>query len=121
MVATVRKTADPTSAHPMASIRVAGTGLKVSRAKIPLLIVPVTRDPRATAPKNSVKQARIPACHIFNVLAATDVAYELATSLAPFEADEATKAMVVIARIQSYFFKAGAIVEQGQRAVAPID
>jgi hypothetical protein len=41
--------------------------------------------------------------------------------LAPFEADEATKAMVVIARIQSYFFKAGAIVGEGRRAVAPVD
>lgn len=36
------------------------------------------------------------------VRAATDVAYELATSLAPLPNAENTKAMVVIARIQSY-------------------
>ena len=114
-VAMVRKVADPTSAQPMASIRVAGAGLKVSRSKIPLLIVPVTREPSATAPRNSVPEARTPACHILRVRAATDVAYELATSLAPFEADDKTKAMVVIARIQSYFFKAGAIFgEEGE-------
>jgi hypothetical protein len=72
---------------------------------MPLLIVDVTRDPRATAPMNSVKHARIPACHIFKVCAATDVAYELAISFAPFEADEKMKAAVVIARIQLYFLK----------------
>jgi hypothetical protein len=113
MVAKVRKTADPTSAQPMASIRVPGTGLKVSSEKIPLLIVPVTREPRATAPRNSVKQARIPAWYILSVRAATDVAYEFATSLAPLEAEDATKAMVVMARIQLYFLSAGAMAEDG--------
>src|SRR4051794_1499438 len=113
MVAMVRKVADPTSAQPMASMSVAGAGLKVSSEKIPLLIVPVTREPSATAPKNSVPEARTPACHIFRVRAATDVAYEFATSLAPLEADERTKAMVVMARIQSYFFKAATMVREG--------
>jgi hypothetical protein len=61
-----------------------------------------------------VIEARIPACHIFRVRAATDVAYELATSLAPFEADEAMKAMVVMAKIQLYFCKT-AIVEEGSK------
>lgn len=121
MVAMVRKVAEPTSAQPMASMRVAGAGLKVSSEKMPLLMVPVTREPRATAPRNSVPEARIPACHIFRVRAATEVAYELATSLAPLEADERTKAMVVMARIQLYFFKAGAIVGEGGRRVAPVD
>lgn len=79
------------------------------RPKTPLLIVDVTRDPSATAPTNSVIQARRPACHILSVRAATDVAYELATSLAPFDAEEKTKAIVVIAKIQLYFSRAGAI------------
>jgi hypothetical protein len=74
------------------------------------LIVEVTLEPSATAPRNSVKHARIPACHIFSVRAATDVAYELATSLAPLEADEKTKAIVVRARIQLYFWRAGAMI-----------
>lgn len=37
------------------------------------------------------------------------MAYELATSLAPFDAEEKTKAIVVIAKIQLYFSRAGAI------------
>jgi hypothetical protein len=110
-VAMVRNVALPTSAQPMTSMKVGGAGWNLVRPKTPLFMVDVTREPSATAPRNSVKQARIPACHIFSVRAATEVAYELATSLAPFEADEATKAMVVIARIQLYFNKAGAMVE----------
>jgi hypothetical protein len=87
----------------MTSIKVAGAGANLSGPKTPDLMVEVTFAPKATAPRNSVKHARIPACHIFKVLAATDVAYELATSLAPLDADEKTKAIVVRARIQLYF------------------
>lgn len=81
------------------------------RPKTPLLIVDVTRDPMATAPTNSVTQARRPACHIFSVRAATEVAYELATSLAPLDAEEKTKAIVVRASIQVYLWSAGAMVK----------
>jgi hypothetical protein len=99
----VRKVALPTSAQPITSMKVAGAGWNFAGPNTPDLIVEVTLDPSATAPRNSVKQARIPACHIFKVRAATEVAYELATSLAPLEAEEKTKAMEVSARIQLYF------------------
>jgi len=111
-VAIVRKVALPTSAQPMTSIKVAGAGANLSGPKTPDLMVDVTFEPNATAPMNSVKHARIPACHIFNVLAATDVAYELATSLAPLDAAEKIKAIEVSARIQLYFWSAGAILER---------
>jgi hypothetical protein len=110
IVAIVRNVALPTSAQPMTSMKVGGAGTNLSKPNTPDLIVEVTLEPSATAPRNSVKHARIPACHIFRVRAATDVAYELATSLAPLEADEKTKAIVVKARIQLYFWRAGAMV-----------
>lgn len=106
----MRNVALPTSAQPITNMKVGGLGWNLLRPKTPLLIVDVTREPKATAPTNSVMDARIPACHIFKVRAATDVAYELATSLAPLEAEEAMKAMVVIAKIQLYLLKAGAIL-----------
>ncbi len=109
-MAIVRNVALPTSAHPITSMNVGGAGWNLVRPKTPLLMVDVTRDPIATAPTNSVMEARIPACHIFSVRAATDVAYELATSLAPLDAEEKTKAIVVMARIQLYFCKAGAMM-----------
>jgi hypothetical protein len=70
----VRKVALPTSAQPITNMKVGGMGWNLVNPKMPLLIVDVTRDPRATAPMNSVKHARIPACHILKVCAATDVA-----------------------------------------------
>jgi hypothetical protein len=66
---------------------------------IPFLIVSVTRDPRATAPTNSVIVARKPTWNIVKVLAATDVAYEFATSFAPLPKAEKKKKIVVKARI----------------------
>lgn len=73
-VAIVRNVALPTSAHPIINMNVAGFCSNLDRPKIPLLMVDVTLEPMATAPTNSVIHARIPACHIFNVRAATDVA-----------------------------------------------
>ena len=92
----------PTSAQPIASMRAPGVSLNRSREMIPLLMVEVTRAPKATAPTNSVHAASIPAWGIVSVRAATEVAYEFATSFAPLPKALKTKAMVVKARIQSY-------------------
>ena len=69
--------------------------------------------PRATAPKNSVQMDKKPTCNIVKVLAATEVAYALATSLAPFPKDEARYAMNVMAKIQSY-----SLVAAGTRGIS---
>lgn len=50
---------------------------------MPFLMVLVTREPSATAPTNSVQKAKTPTMGMLSVCAATEVAYELATSLAP--------------------------------------
>ena len=102
VVAVINQVPLPTSAQPMANMRAPGFPVNLSIPIMPFLIVSVTRAPMATAPMNSVAAASIPACHMVNVLAATDVAYALATSLAPLPKALKTKAMVVRARIQSY-------------------
>ena len=64
-------------------------------------MVSVTRAPSATAPTNSVIVARKPTWVMLKVLVAPEVAYELATSLAPLPKADRKNAIVVIARIQS--------------------
>ena len=91
----------------MTSIKAPGLPLKRVISMIPLLIVLVTREPRATAPINSVQAARKPTCTMVRVRAATEVAYELATSLAPLPNAEQQKKMVIRAKIQSYLCRVG--------------
>merc|ERR1712093_896033 len=56
---------------------------KMSELMMPFLIVSAVRAPTATAPANSMTAAASVACFIVSDLDATDVANELATSLAP--------------------------------------
>ncbi len=74
LVAKMSQVALPNSVQAMVRIRVAGLALKCLISMTLLLIVPVTRDPRATAPTNSVIMAKTPTCGIVRVRAATEVA-----------------------------------------------
>ena len=74
LVATSNQVALPTSVHPMTSMRTPGLGVKRSRSIMSFLMVPVTRDPRATAPTNSVTMERKPTWTIVRERAATEVA-----------------------------------------------
>ena len=94
----------------MANMSAPGLPVKRSIEMMPFLMVEVTRAPSATAPMNSVITASGPTCTMVKVRAATEVAYALATSLAPFPKAEKTKAMVVIARIQSYLAVTGCAI-----------
>lgn len=64
---------------------------------MPDLIVSAVRAPTATAPVNSMIEAARAACFIVNDLDATDVANELATSLAPMLYASRSAKMVPIA------------------------
>lgn len=107
-VAMISHVALPASAQPIARMRTPGEGLKRSMVMMPFLMVPVTRLPRATAPTNSVIIDKKPTWGIVKVRAATEVAYELAMSLAPLPKLLTQKKMEMRAIIQSYLATLGA-------------
>jgi len=73
----------PTKAHNIPSMRTDGFSSKSATLMIPLLMVPETRAPASTAPPNSHTVAMAMACIMVRDREETDVAKELATSLAP--------------------------------------
>ncbi len=99
-VAMVKKVADATRAHAMPNIRTAGSSLKKSTLMTLLRMVSATREllpsaravpstglpithPTSTAPRNSHTAAIHMACRRVRDREDTEVANELATSLAP--------------------------------------
>ena len=82
-VAMVSQVEEPTRAHTMASINTAGSSSKKSVEMSFFRMVSATREPTRTAPRNSQKVAMIMACVRVRDLDETEVANELATSLAP--------------------------------------
>jgi hypothetical protein len=83
LVATVKKVEEPKMVHIMARSRTAGELWKWLGSIIFVRIVSATREPTATLPANSHTAAMHIACFIVKDLDETDVANELATSLAP--------------------------------------
>ena len=73
-------------AQTMASIRMEGSDSKRSIEMTLVRIVSVTRDPTSMAPANSITEAMHMACLRVSEREATEVANELATSLAPIQA-----------------------------------
>lgn len=110
LVATRSQDALPISAQVMASMREPGFPSKRLMEMMLFLMVLVTRAPRPTAPTNSVMMERIPAWGMLSVLAATEEAYELATSLAPLPKALQMKAMEMMARSQLYLAVAGGAI-----------
>jgi hypothetical protein len=83
----VRNSDDPMIAHIMARSSTLGRLLYRFGSTIFVRIVSATRDPTATDPPNSVKEAMIMACFMVNDRDDTDVANEFATSFAPTRCD----------------------------------
>lgn len=82
-VASVSHTDDPTTAQTIPSKRTDGSDSKSSVEMTLVRIVSVTWAPTAIAPANSMQEAMTMACFKVRDRDATDVAKELATSLAP--------------------------------------
>jgi len=82
-VAAVRKTDEPIMAHIMASISTLGSLSYSCGSTILVRMVSATREPTKTEPLNSVMEAMTIACFIVRQRDETEVANELATSLAP--------------------------------------
>jgi hypothetical protein len=82
-VAIVSHTEDPITAHTIPSMRTEGSDSKSLVEMTLVRIVSVTSAPTAMAPANSIHEAIIMACFSVRDRDATDVANELATSLAP--------------------------------------
>ena len=85
---------------------------------MPFLMVEVTRLPKATAPTNSVHMDNRPTWSIVRVRAATEEAYELATSLAPLPNELQQKAMEMIARIQPYLLSCAILSSKQEKGGA---
>ena len=95
-VATLNHVLLPMRAHIMPSIRTAGCCSKALTLRILFLIVSATREPTRTAPANSMTDAIIMACFRVRERDETEVAKELATSLAPmFQASRKAKIMPI--------------------------
>ena len=73
----------PATAQTIASNSIPGSSLKISILTMSFLIVPETRAPARTAPRNSMIAAAMQACHSRREREETEVAKEFATSLAP--------------------------------------
>lgn len=82
-VAIVSHTDDPTMAQTIPSMSTDGSDSKSSVEMTLVRIVSVTWAPTAMAPANSMQEAMTMACFNVRDREATDVAKELATSLAP--------------------------------------
>lgn len=61
MEAKTTHTAEPKTAHNIASISISGWSAKLATDRIPPLMVSDVPDPKSKAPRNSVKQAMIEA------------------------------------------------------------
>ena len=85
LVAIVRYVAEPTMAQTMASMRTDGSSVKSEMEMTLVRMVSVTREPTSMAPANSMTEAMHIACLRVSEREATEVAKELATSLAPSE------------------------------------
>ena len=77
----------PATAQTIASSSIPGSSLKISMSTMSFLIVPETRAPARTAPRNSMIAAAMQACHSRREREETEVAKEFATSLAPGRMD----------------------------------
>lgn len=82
-VAIVRYVAEPTMAQVMANMSTDGSCSKRLMEITLVRIVSVTREPTSIAPANSITEAMHMACLRVSEREATEVAKELATSLAP--------------------------------------
>lgn len=88
--------AETTRAQVKASISTPALPLKSEREIMPFLMVEATRAPTRTAPRNSHKAAAMQACRRVSDLDETEVAKELATSLAPMLKASKAQKMVPI-------------------------
>lgn len=114
---------EPTSAHIMPIMSISGFSVKFSIWMIPSLIVSATPEPNKSAPKNSVKQATMQACPRDKDPDDTEVAKELATSLAPIPYASIKAATMVMPNIQVKSYGCiilgyecdAAVVERGEK------
>jgi len=84
----VRKVEEPMMAHIMARSRTPGWSSYRCGSMILVRMVSETREPTATEPVNSMMLAMATACFMVKERDETDVAKELATSLAPMRGFE---------------------------------